>query len=276
MEDEVVLPYGAALNARGTSYTVNWKSSDLPDPEGYAAVFEKRAAEYDYAMKFAPRARDAEFTALLVPLSEFSPGLVCDIPAGGGYLAPYLCPGFEYLGVEPTSEFLTAWPAELKKVSSGMTDVPLADGSVDYIVSLAGLHHEPDLRPVFGEFRRIVRDSGRVIVSDAAAGTAPASFLNGFVDENNPLGHDGRFLDDTTASLLVAAGFAIREDRLVDVPWSFGSMTEAGEFCRHLFGTSSLDADEVARALDREIGFDWSDDRPHLKWTLRRIVCDPA
>ena len=64
VEDEVVLPYGAALNARGTSYTVNWKSSDIPDPEGYAAVFEKRAAEYDYAMKFAPRARDAEFTAL--------------------------------------------------------------------------------------------------------------------------------------------------------------------------------------------------------------------
>jgi hypothetical protein len=44
---------------------LNWKSSDLPDPEGYAAVFEKRAAKYDYAMKFAPRARDAEFMALL-------------------------------------------------------------------------------------------------------------------------------------------------------------------------------------------------------------------
>jgi SAM-dependent methyltransferase len=255
---------------------VNWKSSDLPDPEGYAAVFEKRAAEYDYAMKFAPKARDAEFMALLEPLSGLSPGLVCDVPAGGGYLAPYLPRGFEYVGVEPTSEFLTDWPDGLRKVSSGMTDVPLAPESVDYIVSLAGLHHEPDLRPVFDEFRRMVRDSGRVIVSDAASGTAPALFLNGFVDENNPLGHDGRFLDDSTASLLEASGFAIRDDRLLDVPWSFASATEAGEFCRHLFGTSSLDANEVSRALDREIGFDWSEGRPSLRWKLRRIVCDPA
>ncbi|HET6941852.1 MAG TPA: hypothetical protein VFH89_06795, partial [Sphingomicrobium sp.] len=115
-----------------------------------------------------------------------------------------------------------------------------------------------------------------VIVSDASAGTPPALFLNGFVDENNPLGHDGRFLDDTTASLLEAAGFAIRDDRIIDVSWSFGSITEAGEFCRHLFGTSSLDADEVARALEREIGFDWSEGRPQLKWQLRRIICDPA
>jgi hypothetical protein len=104
----------------------------------------------------------------------------------------------------------------------------------------------------------------------------PPCSSTGFVDENNPLGHDGRFLDDTTASLLEASGFAIRDDRLVDVPWSFGSMREAGEFCRHLFGTSSLGADEVAGALDREIGFDWSEGRPYLRRKLRRIICDPA
>jgi len=274
VEDVDALNYD--VEPKGERYVVSWQSPELPDPEGYAAVFEKRAAEYDFAMKFVPNARDAEFQALLEPLEDFEPGLVCDMPAGGGYLAPYLRPGFAYLGVEPTSGFLTDWPEELTKVSSGMTGVPIADNSVDYVVSLAGLHHEPDLRPVFGEMRRIVRDGGRVVISDAQEGSAPALFLNGFVDRNNPLGHDGRFLDGTTARHLEDVGFIIREDRLVDVAWSFESTAQAGEFCRHLFGTSLLEAEEVAEALDRDIGFDWSGGKPRLKWLLRRIVCDPA
>jgi hypothetical protein len=112
------------------------------------------------------------------------------------------------------------------------------------------------------------------MICDVAAGTPPAAFLNGFVDANNPMGHDGRFLDEATRGLLEAEGFAIASDRQVEVPWAFASLTEAGEFCRHLFWMPALDSDAVAAAMDLEMGFEVIDGRPHLRWALRRIVCD--
>jgi len=105
-----------------------------------------------------------------------------------------------------------------------------------------------------------------------AIDTPPARFLNGFVAENCPLGHDGRFLDGKTSAYLNAAGFRTTDDRMVDVPWSFDSLEEAGEFCRYLFGMTGLDAAETATAMDREIGFDLAGGKPRLRWVLRRIV----
>ena len=111
-----------------------------------------------------------------------------------------------------------------------------------------------------------------MVLADVAIDTAPATFLNGFVAENCPLGHDGRFLDDRTVTSLSDAGFEINGDQMVDVPWAFESLEEAGEFCRHLFGMTSLTAAATAEAMQREIGFDLVDGKPRLKWTLRRIV----
>ena len=130
----------------------------------YADIFKKRAREYHHAMKASPRARDREFEAVLEPLRAARPGLVCDMPSGGGYLAPYLWPDMEYLAVDPATDFFVEWPTPLRRVVAEITDVPLADGSVDHVVSLAGLHHEPSLPRVFGEMRRLIRRGGRAVV----------------------------------------------------------------------------------------------------------------
>jgi SAM-dependent methyltransferase len=244
--------------------------------DSYAEIFAERAAAYHHAMAQSPRARDAEFLAVLEPLAGTPGGLICDMPSGGGYLAAHLRPGMRYLGVDPASDFVAAFPDGLDRLQSDIDHVPLDDDSVDYIVSLAALHHEPDLSAVFREMRRLVRPGGRVVIADAGAKTPPALFLNGFVDRNNPMGHDGRFLDDRTCGLLEDEGLAVVDDRLVEVPWAFGSVAEAGEFCRHLFWMPALDADAVAVAMEREIGFDVEDGRPRLRWVLRRIVCDVA
>jgi hypothetical protein len=122
--------------------------------------------------------------------------------------------------------------------------------------------------------RRLLRTGGRVVLMDVAVETAPARFLNGFVAENCPLGHDGRFLDGRTAPLLAAAGFQIADDRMVDVPWRFDSFDEAGDFCRNLFGMTALGIRETADAMAREIGFDVEKGGPRLRWALRRIAAD--
>lgn len=242
----------------------------------YAEIFEQRASEYHHAMKACPRARDAEFQAVLEPLHDRPAGLVCDMPSGGGYLADYLRPELDYVAVDPATDFFVEWPTRLRRIEAEITKVPLADGSVDYVVSLAGLHHEPSLPNVFGEMRRLLRAGGRAVLADVAIDTRPARFLNGFVAANCPLGHDGRFLDGKTTTHLEDAGFRVTDDRLIDVPWSFDSLGEAGEFCRYLFGMTGLGPDQTAEAMEREIGFDIRDDKPRLRWQLRRIVADAA
>ena len=114
----------------------------------------------------------------------------------------------------------------------------------------------------------------------AAARSSPMSrsnFARGLPQRvrrpNNPMGHEGHFLDGRSAGLLENAGFMISDDRLVEAPWQFETHGQAGEFCRQLFWMPSLDAGAVADAMDREIGFFASDGQIHLRWQLRRITC---
>ena len=227
-------------------------------------------------MRKWPRARDAEFGCVLDPLRDAPDGLVCDLPSGGGYLADYLRPGLRYVGVDPAEEFAAACAGEkaLQTLNCPIDRVALPDGALDYIVSLAGLHHEPSLPAVFAEMRRLVRPGGRVVIADVAVGTGPARFLNGFVARNNPRGHDGHFLDAGTGALVEAAGLVVADDALIEVPWAFASSAEAGAFSGELFGLAGPSAVEVAAALASDVGFVQAACGVHLRWTLRRIVCE--
>ncbi len=239
----------------------------------YAEIFAERATAYHAAMAECPRARDVEFGAVLEPLQGRT-GVLCDMPSGGGYLADYVPSGWRYIGVDPADDFIEACPKGLKRLKSTIAEVALDDGSVDGIVSLAGLHHEPDIARVFKEMRRLLKLGGRAVLADVAVETSPAVFLNGFVDRNNPMGHEGHFLDSQLGGLLEEAGFAITDDRLIEAPWQFDDLEQAGAFCRQLFWMPSLSPEAVAEAMDREIGFDLTSGGPRLRWMLRRIVCD--
>ncbi|MFL6737354.1 MAG: class I SAM-dependent methyltransferase [Sphingomonas sp.] len=240
----------------------------------YAEIFAERARSYHSAMEAFPGARSAEFRGVLEPLDDLPDGTLCDMPAGGGYLAHHLRAGLDYIGVDPASDFVALGSkATSRIIRAHPAHVPLEAGSVDYVVSLAGLHHEPDLGSVFREMRRLIRPVGRVVIADVASGTPPARFLNEFVDRTNPMGHDGHFLDAGTAPLLEAAGLRILADELVFAPWVFTDIEEAASFAGQLFGTVRAPGAEVADALSNDIGFTVEPQKAILNWSLRRIVC---
>ena len=102
------------------------------------------------------------------------------MPSGGCYLAEYLRPGMRYFGVEQADGFFdNNGDTSDARLIAPIVDVPLPDNSVDYIVSLAALHHEPDLTAVFDEMRRLTRMGGRIVIADVEVDTPPARFLDG-------------------------------------------------------------------------------------------------
>jgi SAM-dependent methyltransferase len=243
----------------------------------YTEIFRERANSYHSAMKRWPNAREAEFRVVSEPFADLPDGVLCDMPSGGCYLADYLRPGMRYFGVEAADGFFDNGQGQSgERLIAPIVDVPLPDNSVDYVVSLAALHHEPSLPAVFDEMRRLVRTSGRIVIADVEIDTPPARFLNGFVDRNNPRGHDGRFLDERTSGLLEASGFSVIEDALVEAPWSFDRMEDAGAFCSDLFGITGPGRPSTADVLADEIGFYMDGRQLKLRWALRRIVARPS
>lgn len=242
--------------------------------DSYDEIFARRADRYDAAMRAFPDARDAEFAAVIDPL----PGgahVIFDMPAGAGYLRRHLPADVHYVAVEPAAYFHDRCPVGVgaERILGQIEDVDRADGAADIVISLAGLHHAPDLGVIFREVRRLLRPGGLFVLADVAVDTPPDRFLNIYVHANNPMGHVGCFLADATAGLLEAAGFGVIADDQVPVPWRFTDAEAAGQYCRELFGIDGRSAAEVAEALRDTVGIAAEAEGVTIGWSLRRIVC---
>jgi SAM-dependent methyltransferase len=145
----------------------------------YQDLFDVRGSSYDGAMQRYPQAREQEF-AQVVSAVPLQPGMVvADVPAGGGYLRAYLPAGCQWLGHEPCAGFTQHGAASGQ--GKPWLPLPWCDAAVDVVISLAGVHHVDDKRPLWAELWRVVKPGGHLVLSDVAAGTPVARFLDGYV-----------------------------------------------------------------------------------------------
>lgn len=240
----------------------------------YHDHFDLRGSAYDQAMRRYPHARDQEF-GQVISRAAIAPGMrLADVPAGGGYLAAYLPEGCEWLPHEPSAAFLNhhgGAPAQ----SCPLLPLPWNDASIDVAVSLAGVHHIDDKRPLYADLYRVARPGGRLVLSDASDGSKVARFLDGFVGDFNSTGHEGVFLHPGTAGELEASGWSVRSTEQVDYHWVFGSRAAMADFCRILFDIAKASPDQVRHAIESELGVD---DLPNggvgMRWSLMTFVAD--
>jgi SAM-dependent methyltransferase len=234
----------------------------------YEDIFRERGGAYHRAMGRWPDARRDEFRIPLQRAGIVGGETVIDVPAGGGYLQRYLPPSCRWFGHEPSAGFLDAG------ADADLLPLPWGDRFADVAVSIAGLHHLADKRPLFDEVHRVVSPGGRFVVADAHAASPVARFLDEFVGRYNSTGHDGDYLDDATHEDLASAGFEICDARRTAYCWWFADRRQMGEFCRLLFDIRDVEDAAVADAVETYLGISQRDGAIGMNWELLIVCCE--
>ena len=247
--------------------------------ETYKDIFNQRGDAYHTAMTEFPDARTLEFREILERAAPQPGEVVLDLPSGGGYLRRHVrTPGVRFIEVETSSVFHDLHePADgVRSVLCDLENLDVETAGVDVAVSLAGLHHAPDLPRIFREIVRVLAPAGRLCLADVRAGSPVDGFLNRFVNEYNSMGHEGDFLDDRVVGWLAASGFAIVEDTVVPYSWNFPSVDAMVRYVSLLFGLDRATPEQVLDGVDAHLGYDVGRAGCRMHWELRFLECRRA
>ena len=238
----------------------------------YQQIFEQRGTTYDRAMQRWPEARREDF---LVPLRALDPRpgeTIVDVPAGGGYLQRYLPPSCRWSGHEPCASFHEHEPA----TGTDLLPLPWSTGSADAAISIAGVHHLDDRRPLFRELRRVVKGGGRFVLADAHEESSVAVFLDEFVGAHNSTGHAGNYLGRATLAELAECGWRADHAERVPLHWWFADRGSLAEYCRMLFDLREADDATVVEGVERYLGVTVRDGAIGMNWELYVVAAKPG
>jgi SAM-dependent methyltransferase len=103
-------------------------------------------------------------------LDALPTGAVLDAACGTGRYAAYLAArGHSVVGVDSSPDMLARARVRVPEatfVHGDLHRLPLADDSVDIVVSALALVHVASLAPVLAEFARVLRPGGHLVISD--------------------------------------------------------------------------------------------------------------
>jgi arsenite methyltransferase len=125
-----------------------------------------------------------------VALAGLKPGdVVLDVGSGAGLdlllAARNVGPAGRVIGIDMTDEMIAKANANIRasefrniEVRKGfIEEIPVADSSVDWVVSNCVINLSPDKARVFGEIARVLRPGGQMLISDIVAQGIPGELL---------------------------------------------------------------------------------------------------
>jgi SAM-dependent methyltransferase len=143
---------------------------------------------------------------------------VLDLGAGGGFdcfiAAHQVGPSGRVIGVDMTADMVARARENARKVGAANVEfrlgeiehLPIADATIDVILSNCVINLSPDKPSVFREAFRVLRAGGRLAISDVVATAAIPAALQGQAEAMCGCIAGAAALDDVRA-MLAAAGF---------------------------------------------------------------------
>ncbi len=235
--------------------------------------FARRHAHFAAANASHPDARRAERDHLLDLIDPRPGARICDLQSASGFVARGIRERWgetvQVVSVEPSPSLARTLPPADRPVNASLEALPLVGECTDFVVSLAGTHHSPDLASIAREAWRVLRPGGVCALCEVERGTPMDRWLNEFVDSWTSDGHDGHFVAPGELSeALHAAGFVgVREERAA-VPWRFSSVEEMVTFCRTLFGLGRATPEVVLEGIHKHLELDERESLVVLEWSL--------
>jgi SAM-dependent methyltransferase len=248
----------------------------------YKEIFNVREHQYHHAMSLCPHAREQEFLnsiAILETQRLLKKGdKIIDIPSGGCYLKKYLPSEINYIAFEESEGFIKQTKYDKNIQVEYFQDnllTQIKSNSIDILFSIAGLHHNPNLKKLFAEISRVLHSESFAIIADICKGSDQDYFLNEFVDQNSSAGHKGVFLDEITISDLNSASLEVVVDKVSKYHWHFVDEEKMVLFCKNLFGIDKVNDDKILKAIKSYLGVECDGDRVLMNWSLRNILVKP-
>lgn len=157
-------------------------------------------------------------TAMIERLGDVpAGGTIADLGCSTGYLLEDLrsaYPGVELVGVDLVAPGLRKaheLVAEARLLRADVCALPLAESSIDAVVSANLLEHVPDDRGALDELRRVLRPGGRGVIV-VPAGPSTYDYYDRF------LGHERRYERGELSAKASAAGLEVLEDAHLGAP----------------------------------------------------------
>jgi demethylmenaquinone methyltransferase/2-methoxy-6-polyprenyl-1,4-benzoquinol methylase len=134
-------------------------------------LFDDSAAFYDRINRVIGFGLGERYRGQVLARAGLTPGMtVLDVGCGTGVLGEHarrlVGPSGRVLGLDPSRGMLAIARGKraLESVQARAEHLPLADGSVDFLVMGYALRQLPRLDPVFAEFARVLRPGGRLLM----------------------------------------------------------------------------------------------------------------
>jgi SAM-dependent methyltransferase len=199
------------------------------------------------------------------------------VPSGGGYLRKYVVqPSCFFHFLETSENFASATPiaTNVQTQLCKFESLPLPSQSVDRLIMLAALHHIQNREQVFEEFRRVLKQNGKILIADVEADTNTASFLNTFVNEFNSMGHEGDFITPELFSLFNDSALTVSSVTRPVLHWNFDNEISMITFCRNLFGLDQATDDDILIGIYRYLEPVFDSGKISIKWQLMYILLE--
>ena len=159
--------------------------------------FEASFATGDF---YNRQTQDSQHLEKILQFLQVSDGMrILDLGCGSGYLAFPMAknnPDIEVIGLDIVSDTLRANRSRANKegiknlifVSYDGIDFPFEDDSFDLVVTRYALHHFPDIGHSIGEMSRVLKEGGKLFISDPCPNECDTER---FVDDYMRLKKDG-------------------------------------------------------------------------------------